>query len=68
MGYIQKALEEGFSEMYGLGGGGGNIFFRKLAVTIDGLGFFLPILVRFQTHCTAPRPHYRVQFGGGGPK
>ena len=54
VGYTRKALEKGFSEMYGLGGwgwgweGGGRIvFFRKLAVTLDGLGFFLPVLVRF---------------------
>ena len=56
MGYIRKALEKGFSEMYGLGGGSGTIFFRKLAVTVDRLGFFLPVLVRFQTDCTAPLP------------
>ena len=40
MGYIRKALEKGVSEMYGLGGGSGTIFFRKLAVTGDRLGFF----------------------------
>ena len=33
VGYIRKALEKGFSEMYGLGGGSGTIFFQKLAVT-----------------------------------
>ena len=55
MGYIRKALEKGFWDMYGLGGGSGTIFFfQKLAVTVDRLGFFLPILVRFQTDCTAP--------------
>ena len=31
MGYIRKALEKGFSEMYGLGGGSGTIVFQKLA-------------------------------------
>ena len=57
MGYIRKALEKGFSEMYGLGGGGsGTIFCRKLAVTVDRLGFFLPVLIRFQTDCTALLP------------
>ena len=57
MGYIRKALEKGFSEMYGLRGGSGTIFFRKLAVTVDRLGFFfLLLLVRFQTDCTAPLP------------
>ena len=41
MGYIQKALEKGFSEMYGLGGeGSGSIFFRQLVVAVDRLGFF----------------------------
>ena len=35
-----KSLEKGFSEMYGLGGGSRTIFFRKLAVTVDRLGFF----------------------------
>ena len=34
--------------------GSGTIFFRKLAVTVDGLGFFLPVQVRFQRDCTAP--------------
>ena len=45
MGCIWKTLEKGFSEMYGLGGEGG-IFFRKLATTVDDLGFVLPVLVR----------------------
>ena len=54
MGYIWKALEKGFSEMYWLGGFR-TIFFRKLAVTVDRLGFF-SVLVRFQTDCTAPLP------------
>ena len=40
VGYIQKALEKGFSEMYGLGGGSEPYFFRNLAVAIDRLGFF----------------------------
>ena len=41
MGYIRKALEKGFSEMYRLGGGwSGTIFFRKLTVPIESLGFF----------------------------
>ena len=64
MGYIRKALEKGFSEMYGLWGGSGTIFFQKLAVTVDRLGFFLPVLVRFQTDCTAPLPplHLRAPY------
>ena len=61
MGYIRKALEEGFSEMYGLGGGPQPYFPQKLAIIVDGLEFFLPVLVRFHTDCTAP-PHYRVHF------
>ena len=36
--------------------GSGTIFFRKLAVTVDRLGFFLPVLVWVQTDCTAPLP------------
>ena len=56
MAYIQKALKKGFSEMYGLGGVSGTIFFQKLAVPVDRLGFFLPVLVRFQTDYTAPLP------------
>ena len=40
----------------GWGGGSGTIFFRKLAVTVDRLGFFLPVLIRFQTDCTALLP------------
>ena len=49
---------EAFSEMSGLSGGGGpgTIFLRKLAVTIDSLAFFPPVLVRLQTDCTAPLP------------
>ena len=31
----------------GFFGGSGTIFFRKLAVTVDSLGVFLPILLRF---------------------
>ena len=42
MGYIWKALERGFSEMYGLGVGSGTIFFRKVAVMVDDLGFSSP--------------------------
>ena len=56
MGYIRKALEKGFSDMYWLGGGSGTIFFRNLAITVDRLGFFLSVLVPFQTDCTAPLP------------
>ena len=32
------------------------MFFRKLGVTVKGLGFSLPVLVRSQTDCTAPLP------------
>ena len=40
-GIFGKPLKKGFSEMYGLGGGSGTIFFfRKLAVTVDRLGLF----------------------------
>ena len=50
VGYIRKALEKGFLEV--TEGGSRTIFFRKLAVTIDSLGFFLLVLVGFQTDCT----------------
>ena len=40
MRYIRKALEKGFSEMYGFGGGVQNHIFRKLAINVYGLGFF----------------------------
>ena len=61
MGYIRKALEKGFSEMYGLGGGSGTIFFRKLAVTGDRLGFFAcssPVSGRLHRTLTPITPTY----------
>ena len=42
------------------------MFFRKLAVTVDRLGFFLPVLVRFQTDCTAPLPPLLQHMGISG--
>ena len=67
MGYIWKSLEKCFLEMYGVGGGGsGTIFFRKLAITGVSLGFLLPVLVRFQTHCTSPQPPLPGALLGGG--
>ena len=58
MGYIRKALEKGFSEMYGLGGGSGTIFFRKLAVTVDRLGFFCLFSSGFRQTAPHPYPYY----------
>ena len=48
MGYIQKALKKGFSEVYGLGWGSATIFFRKLAITADRLVFFCPFSLAHQ--------------------
>ena len=50
---IWKALEKGFSEMYGLGGGLDPYFFKNWPLPLTGW-VFLPVLVRFQTDCTAP--------------
>ena len=55
MGYDRKALEKGFSEMYGLGGVQNHIF-SKIGRYRWQVGFFLPVLVWFQTDCTAPLP------------
>ena len=54
----------GFSKINGLGvGGSGTVFFQKLAVTVDSLGF----LSGFRHSCPPlPYPHYRVRFGEGG--
>ena len=55
--HIWKALEKGFSEMYGLGGGSGTVFFRKLDVMIDCLGFFCLFWSGFrQTALHSPPP------------
>ena len=58
MGYIRKALEKGFLEMYGLGGGSATIFFRKLAVTVDSLRFFPLFWSAFRHTALHPYPHY----------
>ena len=58
MGYIRKALEKGFWEMYWLEGGSGTIFFRKLAVTVDRLGFFCLLWFGCKQTATHPYPHY----------
>ena len=47
-------------------GGVRTIFFRQLAITVDRLGFFLPVLVRFQTDCTAPLPPLLQRLGISG--
>ena len=52
--------------MYGLRGGSETIFSRKLAVTVDSLGFFLPVLVSFQMDCTTPPVPGALFLGGGG--
>ena len=55
MGYIRKALEKGFSEMYGLGLRGAEpCFSENWLLPLTDWVFFLPVLVRFQTDCTAP--------------
>ena len=54
-GYIPKALENGFSDMYWLGGGPEPYFFEKWPLPLTGW-VFLSVLVRFQTNCTAPLP------------
>ena len=40
MGYIGKALEKGFSEMYGLGGGPEPYFFKNWPLPLTGWVFF----------------------------
>ena len=54
-GISGKPLNRAFRRCMGWGGSG-TIFFRKLAVTVDRLGVFLPVLIRFQTDCTALLP------------
>ena len=57
MGYNRKDLEKSLSEIYGLGGGCPEPHFSEnwpLPLTV--LGGLLPVLVRFQTDCTAPLP------------
>ena len=39
-GIFGKPLNRAFQRCMGWGGGSGTIFFRKLAVTVDRLGFF----------------------------
>ena len=54
-GIFGKRLKRAFRRCMGGGGGVRNhIFSRKLAVAVDSLGFFLLVLVRFQTDCTTP--------------
>ena len=66
VGDIRKALEKGFSEMHGLGGGSGTIFFPKIGHYRCQVGFFLSVLVRFQTDCTAPLPPLLRRMGISG--
>ena len=42
----------------GWGGGSGTIFFRKLAITIDRLGFFCLFQSSFRQTAPHPYPHY----------
>ena len=67
MGYIWKALEEGFSEMYGLGGVP-EPDSKTWPLPLIGWLFFLPVLFRFQTNCTATLPPLAgvLFFWGGG--
>ena len=58
VGYIRKALEEGFSEMYWLGGGSGTIFSQKLAVNVDRLAFFCLLWSGFRQTALHPYPPY----------
>ena len=55
MGYIRKALEKGFSDMYWLGGGGPEpYFFEKGPLLLTGWVFFVcssPVSDRL--HCTS---------------
>ena len=70
MGYIGKALEKGFSEMYGLGGGPEPYFFENWPLPLTGWVFFAcSSLVSDRLHCT-PTPitptygHVRVKSFG----
>ena len=69
-GYIWKALEKGFLEMYWLGGVPEPYFFRKLAVTVDRLGFFCLFWSGFRKLHRTPTPitptygHMRVKSFG----
>ena len=63
---FSKALQKGlFGDGWVGEGGPEPYFFRKLAVTVDSLGFFWPILVRFQTFFPPP-PLPGALLGGGG--
>ena len=67
VGYIRKALEKGFSEMYGLGGGPEPYFFKNRPLPLTGWVFFAcssPVsdrLHRTPTPITPTYGHMRVK-------
>ena len=53
--------------MFGLGGGGSELYFFENRPLPLAVWVVLPVLVGFQTFLSStPHPHYRVRFGGGG--
>ena len=64
MGYIGKALEKGFSDMYGLGGGGLEPCFSENWLL--PLEIFCLFWSAFRQTAPHPYPHYQVRFGWGG--
>ena len=66
-GILGKGLKRAFRRCR-VRGGSGTTFFRKLAVTVDSLGFFCQFWSGFRQTAPHPYPHYRVRFflGGGG--
>ena len=68
MGHTRNALEKGFLDMYGLGGGGGAepYFFENWPLPLT-VWVFLPVLIRFQTFLPSPpSPITRCALGGRG--
>ena len=70
VGYIRKALEEGFSEMYWLGGGPEPYFLENWPLPLTGWGFFACYrlvsdrLHRTPTPLTPTYGHIRVKSFG----
>ena len=67
MGYIRKALEKGFSEMYGLGGGPEPYFFEIWPLLLTGWVFFAcssPVSDRLHRTPTPITPTYGRAYEG----
>ena len=69
MGYIRKALEKGFSKMYGLGwgwGGRNHIFFKNWQIPLMVWVFLGLFWSGFRHLGLHTYPHCRVHFFWGG--